>query len=119
VLAWGWQAWSVYEHCHRPAPGPIYKTIGIVTTLNTNTCNRGYGRLELRKGEVTRRFMAQLEQRPPGLILWSTYHQEMGGDPLDDFAELSAFLEQHYVMVASEKQLIAYLRRDHLESRPR
>jgi hypothetical protein len=43
----------------------------------------------------------------------------MGGDPLDDFAELSAFLEQHYVMVASEKQLIAYLRRDHLESRPR
>jgi hypothetical protein len=32
VLAWGWQAWSVYEHCHRLAPGPIYKTIGTVTT---------------------------------------------------------------------------------------
>ncbi|HYQ14861.1 MAG TPA: hypothetical protein VEQ58_03860, partial [Polyangiaceae bacterium] len=28
VLAWGWQAWSVYEHCQRLAPGPIYKTIG-------------------------------------------------------------------------------------------
>jgi hypothetical protein len=115
VLAWGWQAWSVYEHCHRLAPGPIYKTIGTVTTLNTNTCNRGYGRLELRKGEVTRRFMAQLQKHPPGLILWSTYHQEMGGDPLDDFAELSAFIDQDYVMVASDKQLIAYLRRDHLE----
>jgi hypothetical protein len=58
VLAWGWQAWSVYEHCHRLAPGPTYKTIGAVTTLNTNTCNRGYGRLELRKGDATRRFMA-------------------------------------------------------------
>lgn len=117
VLAWGWQAWSVYEHCHRLAPGPIYKTIGTVTTLNTNTCNRGYGRLELRRGEVSQHFMADLERRPPGLILWSTYHQEMGGDPLDDWAELSAFIEQGYTMIASEKQLIAYLRKDRLESR--
>ena len=117
VLAWGWQAWSVYEHCHRLAPGPVYKTIGTVTTLNTNTCNRGYGRLELRHGDVTRRFMADLERHPPALILWSTYHQDMGGDPLDDFAELGAFIEQEYTMVASEKQLIAYLRKERLESR--
>jgi hypothetical protein len=117
VLAWGWQAWSVYEHCGRLAPGPIYKTIGSVTTLNTNTCNRGYGRLELRKGEVTQRFMADLEKHPPAMILWSTYHQDMGGDPLDDFGELTAFIEQGYVMVASEKQLIAYLRRERLEAR--
>jgi hypothetical protein len=114
VLAWGWQAWSVYEHCHRLAPSPVYKTIGTVTTLNTNTCNRGYGRLQLRQGDVTKRFMADLERNPPGLILWSTYHQDMGGDPLDDWAELSAFVEQRYAMVASEKQLIAYLRKDRL-----
>jgi len=117
VLAWGWQAWSVYEHCHRLAPGRVYKSIGTVTTLNTNTCNRGYGRLKLRAGDEPRRFMADLERHPPALILWSTYHQDMGGDPLDDWAALSAFIEQEYVMVASEKQLIAYLRRDHLESR--
>jgi hypothetical protein len=115
VLAWGWQAWSVYEHCHRFAPGRIYKTIGTVTTLNTNTCNRGYGRLELRQGDVTRRFMAELERQPPALILWSTYHHDMGGDPLDDWAALSAFLEQEYTMVASEKQLIAYLRKERLQ----
>jgi len=117
VLAWGWQAWSVYEHCHRLAPGRVYKTIGTVTTLNTNTCNRGYGRLELRQGDAPRRFMADLERNPPGLIMWSTYHQDMGGDPLDDWAELSTFLEQRYVMVASERQLIAYLRKDRLERR--
>ena len=117
VLAWGWQAWSVYEHCHRLAPGPIYKTIGTVTTLNTNTCNRGYGRLELRPGDVTRRFMAELERKPPALILWSTYHHDMGGDPLDEWGALSAFIEQEYAMVASEKQLIAYVRRERLESR--
>ena len=117
VLAWGWQAWSVYEHCHRLAPGPVYKTIGTVTTLNTNTCNRGYGRLQLRKGDVTKRFMSDLERHPPALILWSTYHQDMGGDPLDDFAELTTFIEQNYTMVASEKQLIAYLRKERLESR--
>ncbi len=51
------------------------------------------------------------------MILWSTYHQEMGGDPLDDWAELSTFIEQRYTMVASEKQLIAYLRKERLESR--
>ena len=117
VLAWGWQAWSVYEHCHRFAPGPTYKTIGTITTLNTNTCNRGYGRLELRKGDVTKRFMAELQRRPPALILWSTYHHDMGGDPLDDWAELTVFIEQNYTMVASEKQLIAYLRKERLESR--
>ncbi len=114
VLAWGWQAWSVYEHCGRPAPGRIYKTIGTLTTLNTNTCNRGYGRLVLRKGEVARSFMADLERNPPGLILWSTYHHDMGGDPLDEFAALSAFIEQRYAMVATENQLIAYLRKDRL-----
>jgi hypothetical protein len=117
VLAWGWQAWSVYEHCHRFAPGPVYKTIGTITTVNTNTCNRGYGRLELRKGDVTRRFMADLERNPPGLILWSSYHHDMGGDPLDDWAELGAFIEQNYTIVASEKQLIAYLRKERLQSR--
>jgi hypothetical protein len=41
----------------------------------------------------------------------------MGGDPLDDWAELSTFIEQRYTMVASEKQLIAYLRKERLESR--
>ena len=117
VLAWGWQAWSVYEHCHRLAPGRIYKTIGTVTTLNTNTCNRGYGRLELRKGDVTTRFMAEPERHPPGLILWSTYHHDMGGDPLDDWGALTAFIEQGYTMVAAEKQLIAYVRKERLESR--
>lgn len=114
VLAWGWQAWSVYEHCGRRAPGGVYKTIGTLTTLNTNTCNRGYGRLQLRQGAITERFMHELEQQPPGMILWSTYHQDMGGDPLDDWAALSALLEQKYVMAASEKQLIAYVRRDRL-----
>ena len=117
VLAWGWQAWSVYEHCHRLAPGPVYKTIGTVTTVNTNTCNRGYGRLQLRAGDAPQRFMADLERHPPALILWSTYHQDMGGDPLDDFAALSAFIEQEYTMVAAERQLIAYLRKERLESR--
>jgi hypothetical protein len=112
VLAWGWQAWSVYEHCGRLAPGPVYKTIGTVTTLNTNTCNRGYGRLRLHEGAVSERFMADLERNPPGLILWSTYHHDMGGDPLDEWAALSAFLEQGYVMVAAQPQLIAYLRSD-------
>lgn len=116
VLAWGWQAWSVYEHCHREAPGTVYKTIGTITTLNTNTCNRGYGRLELRKGPVTQNFLAELQRHPPALILWSTYHQDMGGDPLDEWAELSAFLEQGYVMVASEKRFIAYLRKERLQS---
>ena len=61
--------------------------------------------------------MADLERHPPALILWSTYHHDMGGDPLDDWAELSAFIEQEYTMVAAETQLIAYLRKDRLESR--
>jgi hypothetical protein len=41
----------------------------------------------------------------------------MGGDPLDDWPALGAFIEQEYTMVASERQLIAYLRKERLESR--
>ncbi|HEX6273367.1 MAG TPA: hypothetical protein VFZ53_10010, partial [Polyangiaceae bacterium] len=82
VLAWGWHAWSVYEHCGRRAPGRVFKVLAHVTTLNTNTCNNGFGPMKLRDGPAPMRFLRELEKRPPALFLWSNYFEEMGSDPL-------------------------------------
>ena len=56
VLAWGWSAWGVYEHCHRWAPGPVFKDLTNVTTVNTNTCNRGYDPMRFRGGPLADRY---------------------------------------------------------------
>ena len=112
VLAWGWSAWSVYEHCARRAPGRVFKVIASVTTVNTNTCNNGYGPMRLRSDHGPAEFLAEVERRPPSLFLWSSYFRDMGGDPLDTWRPLGAFFEAHYEQVGAEGPFIAFLRRD-------
>jgi hypothetical protein len=112
VLAWGWHGWSVYEHCERRAPGRIFKVLASVTTLNTNTCNRGYGRMSLRDGPATEQFLRDFVKRPPGLFLWTSYFKEMGGDPLDEFHDLKALLESHYTIHSVKGPFVALLRND-------
>jgi hypothetical protein len=117
VLAWGWSAWSVYEHCARRAPGRVFKVIASVTSVNTNTCNAGYGRMQLRRDGGPAAFMRDLTTRPPSLLLWSTYFKDMGGDPLDDWQELRSFMEERYERVDERGPFVAFLRRDLLDSR--
>jgi hypothetical protein len=112
VLAWGWHGWSVYEHCERRAPGRVFKVLASVTTLNTNTCNRGYGRMTLRPGPEKEQFLRDFMKRPPGLFLWTSYFKEMGGDPLDEFHELKALLETHYTVSSVKGPFVALLRND-------
>jgi len=116
VLAWGWSAWSVYEHCARRAPGPVFKVIASVTTVNTNTCNNGYGPMRLRRDGGPAAFLGDVRHKPPSLVLWSTYFKEMGGDPLDDWAELKAFVAERYTVVDARGPFVALLRRDLVEA---
>jgi hypothetical protein len=118
VLAWGWSAWSVYEHCERRAPGRIFKVIATVTTVNTNTCNNGFGPMALRRDDGPATFLADLRRRPPSLFLWSSYFKEMGGDPLDDWAPLRAFVESRYRVVDARGPFVALLRNDLLPQAP-
>jgi hypothetical protein len=118
VLAWGWSAWSVYEHCQRRAPGRVFKVIASVTTVNTNTCNNGFGPMALRRDEGPAEFLADVRRRPPSLFLWSSYFKEMGGDPLDDWAALRAFVESRYRVVDARGPFVALLRNDLLPSTP-
>jgi hypothetical protein len=112
VLAWGWHAWSVYEHCDRRAPGRVFKVLAHVTTVNTNTCNNGFGPIKLRSGPAPSRFFRELEQRPPSLFLWSTYFEEMGHDPLRQFDDLSTFLRDRYAVVDVRGPFVAMVRAD-------
>lgn len=119
VLAWGWSAWSVYEHCERRAPGRIFKVVATVTTINTNTCNNGFGPMTLRPGPAAGRFFAEIAEHPPSLFLWSSYFKEMGGDPLEEFGQLRAFLAAHYAVVDARGPFVALLRNDLLPETPR
>jgi hypothetical protein len=112
VLGWGWSAWSVYEHCGRQAPGRVFKVVASVTTVNTNTCNNGFGPMRLRQGPAADRFFAEVLQRPPSLFLWSSYFKEMGGDPLDDFTPLRELLRTRYELVDARGPFVALLRKD-------
>jgi hypothetical protein len=112
VLAWGWHAWSVYEHCQRRAPGRVFKVLAHVTTLNTNTCNNGFGPMALRKGPEPARFFDEVRRRPPGLFLWSNYFDEMGADPLKDFTELNELVKSRYSIVDVRGPFVAMLRTD-------
>jgi hypothetical protein len=118
VLAWGWNAWSVYEHCARRAPGRIFKVVASVTTINTNTCNNGFGPMTLRP-DPARRFFTEISENPPSLFLWSSYFKEMGGDPLEDFEPLGAFLAAHYAVVDARGPFVALLRNDLVPASPR
>jgi hypothetical protein len=112
VLAWGWHGWSVYEHCERRAPGRIFKVLAHVTTLNTNTCNNGFGPMTLRKGPGPSTFLDEVRRRPPSLFLWSNYFDEMGDDPLRHFTDLHDFIERRYEIVAVRGPFVAMLRTD-------
>jgi hypothetical protein len=112
VLAWGWHAWSVYEHCQRRAPGRVFKVLAHVTTLNTNTCNNGFGPIALRRGPELARFFDEVRRRPPGLFLWSNYFDEMGADPLRDFGELNELVQNRYSIVDVRGPFVAMLRTD-------
>ncbi len=112
VFGWDWASWSVYEHCGRSAPSPLYKSLSLVTSVNANTCNQGFGRIELREGELAQQLLAALEAAPPALIVWSDYYLGMGGDPLDDWPALNAFIERHYRIARGAPPYVIYERRD-------
>lgn len=112
VLAWGWTAWGVYEHCGRWAPGPVYKDLTTVTTPNTNTCNRGYDPPRFKSGPLADRYLRDLEQKRPALIVVSDYYRGLGGDPLDEWLAARRLFRDHYVIYDSSAGFQALLRRD-------
>ncbi|HEY5959668.1 MAG TPA: hypothetical protein VIV60_24100, partial [Polyangiaceae bacterium] len=112
VLAWGWSAWGVYEHCRRWAPGPVYKDLTTVTTPNTNTCNRGYEPPRLKSGPFADRYLRDLERHRPALVVVSDYYRGLGADPLDEWRAAKQILSDNYVVYETHGGFQALLRRD-------
>lgn len=112
VLAWGWSAWGVYEHCGRWAPGPVYKDLTNVTTPNTNTCNRGYDPPRLKRGPLAEKYLHDLVEQKPALILVSDYYKGLGGEPLDEWHDARLFIRKNYVDYDNTAGFRALLRRD-------
>lgn len=112
VLAWGWTAWGVYEHCNRWAPGPVYKDLTTVTTPNTNTCNRGYEPPRFKNGPLADRYLDDMKRRQPALIVMSDYYKGLGGEPLDEWHDARLFIRENYVVLEIVEGFRALVRRD-------
>jgi hypothetical protein len=105
VYAWGWNAWSTYEHCRRFAPGPHYKELGIVTTTNTNTCADPFGApMRLLPGPHLEALEHELRAKPPALFIVAPYYRAMRSpDPLDEFRGAQELLRTDYVPVSAKR----------------
>ncbi len=120
VLGWGWNAWSVYEHCHRFAPGRFYKALGSVTTDNTNTCSDSMGGpIRLRPGAAATDYLRALRDNPPSLIILSSYYRMMGDhqDPLQSWTPAHRFIQQHYLVVRVHGGFVTLVRKDLIAGR--
>jgi len=110
VLAVGWQAWGVYEHCRRLAPGPVYKDLTFLTTTNTNTCTSTGLPLALRPGPIADRYIRDFDASPPALVVWYA-HPWPGADPGSDWRALRERLDR-YRALAQEDRFVMFLRPD-------
>jgi len=110
VLALGWPAWSIYEHCGRRAPGPIYKDITFIITANTNTCMRRSDPVSLLPGPAADRYLADFDQNRPSAVLWYREHLP-GADPAKDWDDLSARLGG-YVETPITQRFVLFVRPD-------
>ncbi|MBX3129547.1 MAG: hypothetical protein KF718_22705 [Polyangiaceae bacterium] len=119
VLGWGWSAWSVYWHCGRLAPGPIYKELGTVTHENTNTCARQRSEaIKLRTATASARYLADAQARPPSLIVISPYYLVHGGrDPITDWTAMQTWLTAHYRLFDVRAGYVFLLRDPSVEAR--
>jgi hypothetical protein len=90
----------------------VYKDLTNVTTVNTNTCNRGYDPMRFRQGPLADRYLDDLQRGRPALIVMSDYYKGMGGDPLDEWHDARIFMREHYVTIETNGEFRALLRSD-------
>lgn len=115
IHAWGWDAWPVYFWAERFAPTPMYKELGLVTTVNTNTFWTDSQPIHHRPGAYSDMLLRAFREKPPAYFVYSTYYRWVTGngtEPLYEFEELLKILEEQYAPEAKYGNLQLYVRRD-------
>lgn len=117
VHVWGWDAWPVYYWSQRFAPTPMYKELGLVTVVNTNTYWTRSKPMPFKPGCFADMLLAAFKEKPPAYFVYSPYYQRWAGDgvePLTQFEELTKILKEQYVLEASYDTLDLYVRHDRI-----
>jgi hypothetical protein len=96
IYGWGYGAWPVYFWADRRAPTPIYKSLGLLTTYNTNTAFHSGAQIHGRRGPALDLVLAAFERTPPRFVVLSNAWDGCAYDPMLDLPELVAVIERDY-----------------------
>jgi hypothetical protein len=116
VFVWGWTAWPVYWFSERRSPSRIYKSLGTVTTFNTNTELVSGDGPRFRPGPMADELIAAFDRAPPAYFVYSPSMVDTFGarpDPLEAFTALFDRVREGYVPEVQYGDLRLFRRRDH------
>jgi Dolichyl-phosphate-mannose-protein mannosyltransferase len=115
IQNWGWHAYPVYFWAERRAPTPLYKELGQLTNVNTNTMWTPSAPMHFKPGPKADLLLRAFEKDPPVYFVYSSYYPWVtkgGPEPLDEFTALSKILAERYVPEAEYGNLQLYVRAD-------
>ena len=110
IMVWGWTAWPTYFWAQRLAPTRVYKSLGFLTTFNSNTGFSAGGATPFRPGPMADEVLAAFEgPTPPKFFVVSPSFVSTFGnerDPLESFEALGDVLRRDYRPVTQFGDLV-------------
>jgi hypothetical protein len=99
IIAWGWQAWPIYHWAERYSPSRIYKEMGILTDVNTNSAWSPSKPLHFIPGPIADEYLADVKKMKPSHVIISKWYQQVTRsdvEPLFEFSALADYLKDNY-----------------------
>lgn len=116
IFVWSWSAWPVYYWSDRRAPGRIYKSLGLLTTFNTNSAFHRSSPLHFVPGPMADEVLGHFRSdRPPRFFVFSDHYRRIcrcNASPYREFKALNTLIRQRYRRVRGDfGNLTVYERR--------
>jgi len=114
IIAWGWFAWPVYHWSGRRSPSPVYKEMGILTTVSTNTEWTLSSPIHFVPSQIADQYLRDVKAKRPAFVVISNWYPFISRtEPLLEFAGLVAFLKEDYIIQGDLQGFRILRRKDH------
>jgi len=115
IMVWGWTAWPTYFWADRRAPVLGYKSLGLLTSPNTNSSFFKSQPIRFQPGVHADALMRAFRDDPPAYFVFSSYyrsHLRLKEEPLFEWREFVDMIKRDYELEASFGELVVHGRRD-------
>ncbi len=121
IIAWGWMAWPIYHWSGRYSPSTVYKEMGILTDVNTNTSWTKSSPMHFFPSPVADKYLEDVKKKKPAFIIISNWYPRISdppNEPLYEFKGLLDYIKQNYKVDKKMFDFIIYKRIGHLSENP-